>query len=264
MPVKQDVLFHKQSRTASAAEVVAVRNKDTAYLLAPNHSAMRYNPELPVVVAGDVQLLIEGSILLEKRPGEHEERPQAEVHFGVERSLLLTTVENDAPLRSGVRRILLDTMVLTGVVCLLVGAASCFSWILAAEQVPKLLGDFMGWVGGERLVFLLLSVGIFFLFGMILDGLPAIIIFFPILFPLAQALGIHPLHFGVLVIAVVGISVVAPPVGICLVIICSIGKIRVTETYRPSLPYVLVLVVDLVVMAFWPWLVLFLPQAFRL
>jgi C4-dicarboxylate transporter DctM subunit len=161
-------------------------------------------------------------------------------------------------------RILLDTMVLTGVVCLLVGAASCFSWILAAEQVPRLLGEFVGWVGGERLVFLLLSVAIFFLFGMILDGLPAIIIFFPILFPLAQSLGIHPLHYGVLVIAVVGISVVAPPVGICLVIICSIAKIRVTETYGPSVPYILVLVIDLIVMAFWPWLVLYLPQVFHL
>ncbi|MBP1690983.1 MAG: C4-dicarboxylate transporter permease [Bacteroidetes bacterium] len=166
--------------------------------------------------------------------------------------------------RSDLYRILLDTMVLTGVVCLLVGAASCFSWILAAEQVPMLLGDFVGWVGGGRLTFLLLTVAIFFLFGMILDGLPAIIIFFPILFPLAQSLGIHPLHFGVLVIAVVGIAVVAPPVGICLVIICSIAKIRVTETYGPSVAYVLVLIVDLVIMAFWPWLVLFLPQVFRL
>jgi len=166
--------------------------------------------------------------------------------------------------RSDLYRILLDTMVLTGVVCLLVGAASCFSWILAAEQVPMLLGDFVGWVGGGRLTFLLLSVVIFLLFGMILDGLPAIIIFFPILLPLALSLGIHPLHFGVLVIAVVGIAVVAPPVGICLVIICSIAKIRVTETYGPSVAYVLVLVVDLVIMAFWPWLVLFLPQMFRL
>ena len=98
---------------------------------------------------------------------------------------------------------------------------------------------------------------------MILDGLPAIIIFSPIPFPLAQSLGIHPLHFGVLVIAVVGIAVVAPPVGICLVIICSIGKIPVPDTYRPSVPYVLILLVDLIVMAFWPWLVLFLPQVFR-
>jgi len=56
-----------------------------------------------------------------------------------------------------------------------------------------------------------MSVAVFFFFGMILDGLPAILIFFPILYPIAQSLGIHPLHYGVLVIAIVGISIVARP-----------------------------------------------------
>jgi len=99
---------------------------------------------------------------------------------------------------------------------------------------------------------------------MILDGLPAILIFFPILFPIAQTLGIHPLHFGVLVIAIVGIAIVAPPIGLCLVIICSLARIKLTDTIRPLIPYISVLVVDLIVMAFWPWLVLILPKIFKL
>ena len=124
-------------------------------------------------------------------------------------------------------------------------------------------GSFIGSVSEGRVVFLLLTIAVFFVFGMILDGLPAILIFFPILFPIAQTLGIHPLHFGVLVIAIVGISIVAPPIGLCLVIICSLAKIKLTDTIKPLIPYTLILVIDLIVMAFWPWLVLFLPALFK-
>ena len=162
------------------------------------------------------------------------------------------------------KKILVDTAVMTGVVCLLVGAATCFSWILATHQVPKAIGDFIGSTGGGYAVFLLMSVAVFFFFGMILDGLPAILIFFPILYPIAQSLGIHPLHYGVLVIAIVGISIVAPPIGLCLVILCSLAKIKLTDAIQPLIPYVLILVVDLVIIAFWPWLVLFLPTLFKL
>jgi C4-dicarboxylate transporter DctM subunit len=161
-------------------------------------------------------------------------------------------------------RILVDTAVMTGVVCLLVGAATSFSWILATHQVPQVLGNFIGSVSEGKVIFLLLTIAVFLFFGMILDGLPAILIFFPILFSIAQPLGIHPLHFGVLVIAIVGISIVAPPIGLCLVIICSLAKIKLTDTIRPLIPYTLILIVDLVVIAFWPWLVLILPTMFKL
>jgi TRAP-type C4-dicarboxylate transport system permease large subunit len=66
------------------------------------------------------------------------------------------------------------------------------------------------------------------------------------------------------VIAVVGISIVAPPIGLCLVILCSLAKIKLTDTIRPLIPYVAILVADLIVIAFWPWLVLILPTFFKL
>ena len=161
-------------------------------------------------------------------------------------------------------RILVDTAVMTGVVSLLVGAATGFSWILATRQVPRMLGQFITATGGGKAVFLLMTIAIFLVFGMILDGLPAILIFFPILYPIAQSVGLHPLHFGVLVIAIIGVAIVAPPIGLCLVIICSIAKVKLSDALQPLVPYTLILIVDLVIMAFWPWLVLFLPTVFRL
>ena len=161
-------------------------------------------------------------------------------------------------------KILVDTAVMTGVVSLLVGAATGFSWILATYQVPRAIGDLITAIGGGQYVFLLLTIVVIFVFGMILDGLPAILIFYPILMPIASSLGVHPLHYGVLVIAVVGIAIVAPPIGLCLVILCSLAKIKLTETIGPLIPYISILIADLVIIAFWPWLVLILPQIFKL
>jgi C4-dicarboxylate transporter DctM subunit len=161
-------------------------------------------------------------------------------------------------------RILVNAAVLTGVVCVLVGAATCFSWVLAVNQVPLWLADLITGAPGGKATFLLCAIAVFLVFGMVLDGLPAILIFFPIFHPIATAAGIGSLHFGVLVIAVVGIAIVTPPVGLCLVILSSLAGIRLTESVRPMMPYLAVLVLDLVVIAFWPWLVTVLPALFRL
>jgi C4-dicarboxylate transporter, DctM subunit len=160
--------------------------------------------------------------------------------------------------------ILVDTAVMTGVVSLLVGAATGFSWILATYQIPRAIGELITAIGGGQYTFLLLTIVVIFVFGMILDGLPAILIFYPILMPIAASLNVHPLHYGVLVIAVVGIAIVAPPIGICLVILCSMAKIKLTDTIGPLIPYISILLADLVIIAFWPWLVLVLPQFFKL
>jgi C4-dicarboxylate transporter DctM subunit len=161
-------------------------------------------------------------------------------------------------------KILVDTAVMTGVVSLLVGAATGFSWILATHQVPMAIGNLITTIGGGQYTFLLLTIVVIFIFGMILDGLPAILIFYPILMPIAASLNVHPLHYGVLVIAVVGIAIVAPPIGLCLVILCSLAKIKLTDTIGPLIPYISILIADLFIIAFWPWLVLILPQIFKL
>jgi len=166
--------------------------------------------------------------------------------------------------RQDLYKILVDTAVMTGVVSLLVGAATGFSWILASYQVPRMIGSIIASAGGGQYLFLLLTVVVILVFGMMLDGLPAILIFFPILFPIATSLGVHPLHFGVLVIAIVGVAIVAPPIGLCLVILCSLAKIKLTDAIHPLIPYISILVADLFVIAFWPWLVLVLPVFFKL
>jgi len=156
--------------------------------------------------------------------------------------------------------ILVTTTKLTGVVCLLIGFATGFSWVLATNQLPQLLGAWITSVSPNKYVFMLFTILVFLFFSAVLDGLPAMLIFFPILYPTAIQLGIDPLHYGILIVGTMGIGLILPPIGIVLVIICSITKIQLGDTIRPMLPYLAVLVSDLVIIAFWPQLVLILPQ----
>jgi C4-dicarboxylate transporter DctM subunit len=156
--------------------------------------------------------------------------------------------------------ILVTTTKLTGVVCLLIGFASGFSWVLATHQLPQVLGSWVIAISPNKYVFMLFTIIIFLFFSAVLDGLPAMLIFFPILYPTAVQLGIEPLHYGILIVGTMGIGLILPPIGIVLVIICSITKIKLGDTLKPMLPYLVVLVLDLVIIAFWQELVLILPK----
>jgi tripartite ATP-independent transporter DctM subunit len=156
--------------------------------------------------------------------------------------------------------ILVTTAKLTGVVGLLCGFATAFSWMLATNQLPQILGSWIVAISPNKYVFMLFTIIIFLFFGAVLDGLPAMLIFFPILYPTAQQLGIDSLHYGILVIGTMGIGLILPPIGVVLVIICSISKIKLGDTIRPMLPYLTVLVIDLVIIGFWEDLVLVLPR----
>jgi len=156
--------------------------------------------------------------------------------------------------------ILVTTTKLTGVVCLLVGFASAFSWVLATHQFPQVLGSWIISISPNKYVFMLFTIIVFLFFSAVLDGLPAMLIFFPILYPTAMQLGIDPLHYGILIVGTMGIGLILPPIGIVLVIICSITKIKLGDTIKPMGLYITVLVLDLVIIAFWPQLVLILPK----
>ncbi|MFM9888033.1 MAG: TRAP transporter large permease [Burkholderiales bacterium] len=158
-------------------------------------------------------------------------------------------------------KILIDSAVTSGVVIFMVGAASSFSWILASEQVPKLLGDLMLSFSQAPWVFFVISIVIFILLGAILEGLPAVIICLPIFLPIAVKLGIDPLHYAVVVVAAIGIGLFVPPVGVGLYIACTFANIRVDQTFRAMLPYLTVLFIGLLVLISIPWLTLVVPQA---
>jgi C4-dicarboxylate transporter, DctM subunit len=155
---------------------------------------------------------------------------------------------------------LLETATLTGMVLLIVGAARLLSWVLATEQVPQTLAAAAMRLGGGRPLFLVMTVVVFLPLGTILEGVPAIVMLTPILAPVARELGVNMVHYGVIIAATQGISVFAPPVGISLLVACSVGRASPSEVARPLLPYLALLLGVTLVIAFVPELSLFLPR----
>jgi C4-dicarboxylate transporter DctM subunit len=160
-----------------------------------------------------------------------------------------------------VPKILVDSAVTTGIVMFMVGTASSFSWILAVEQVPVQLAGLMLAVSEQPWVFFVISTFVFIVLGAILEGLPAVIICLPIFLPITTRLGIHPLHYSVVVVAAIGVGLFLPPIGIGLYIACTFAKLRVDQTLRAMVPYIVVLCLGILVLIAVPWLSLVVPDA---
>jgi C4-dicarboxylate transporter DctM subunit len=158
------------------------------------------------------------------------------------------------------KEILLETGLVTGKVMIMVGMASVFAWISAREQVPQALASFIQSLGGGKILFLFF-INIAFLFlGAVLEGVPALIMTVPILLPIAIQFGIDPVHFGIILIANMGIGLFLPPVGLGVFIGCSIGKISVSEVAKPLLPYLGVNFATVLLITYWPWLTMAIPE----
>jgi len=158
--------------------------------------------------------------------------------------------------------ILIASTVNTAMIMLLIGVATVFSWILTVERVPQAVAALVTGISTTPWVFLLISNLIFIVFGAILEGLPAMIVFVPVMYPIALQLGIDPLHYGILVIASIGIGIFLPPIGVGLFIACAIGKMNIMDAARHMLPYLAILVLGLLVVTLFPWFTLVLPQVF--
>ena len=157
-------------------------------------------------------------------------------------------------------RKVVQTAVVSGMVLFVVGAAHLLGWVLAVLQVPQALASAVVGMGGGRIGFLLLTILVFLPLGAILEGVPAVVLLTPILLPLATQLGIDPVHFGAVIVATQGISVFLPPVGVSLLVACSVGGVEPAAVARPLWPYLALMLALTVVIAFLPGVVLFLPE----
>jgi len=145
------------------------------------------------------------------------------------------------------------------VVMFLIGSSQLMSWILAHEQIPAGVSEAMLGLT-DNPVFLLILINLILLFvGVFMDMTPAVLIFTPILLPVALSIGIDPLHFGVLMITNLCIGLCTPPVGTCLFVGCSVGKTTLTNVIPSLIPLFLAMILGLLAISFFPQLSLWLP-----
>ncbi len=158
-------------------------------------------------------------------------------------------------------KMLVQTATITGAIGLILGAASGFSTIMAIDGVPGVVADLVRSISTNPIIFLIAVNLIFVIFGAVLDGIPALLLFVPIFLPVAQSLGIDPLHFTLVSVASLGIGMIVPPIGIMLLVICSITNTSVDIASRAMAPYLAILFGSLLIIIAFPWVVLVLPRA---
>jgi len=157
-------------------------------------------------------------------------------------------------------RILLQCGITTSVVFLLIGTSMAMSWVLASENVPQDISAYLVGLTDSKVLLLLMINAILLAVGTFMDMTPAILIFTPIFLPVAERLGLHPLHFGIVMIMNLCIGLCTPPVGTCLFLGCGIAETTVTRVMRHILPFFGAMLVTLLICTFVPEISLWLPD----
>jgi C4-dicarboxylate transporter DctM subunit len=153
-----------------------------------------------------------------------------------------------------------ESAILTAAVVFLLAVASIFQYLMGVSGVPKLLAEVLGPLKGTPWLFLLVTALITMMFGMVLEGLPAAVVLIPVVFPIAEAMGIDPIHFNIVQTAAVGIGLFLPPMGVGLLMALKFANLTVGEHWRTYMPYVGALLIGLMLIILFPQLSLFLPK----
>ena len=155
--------------------------------------------------------------------------------------------------------LLLQTGITTAVVMLLIGASSGMGWIMTMANIPQTVSAALLGLS-DNPILILLAINLLLIFvGTFMDMTPAVLIFTPIFLPVAQSLGMHEVHFGIMMIANLSIGLCTPPVGTCLFIGCGVGKTTIAKVTKTMLLFFGAMVAALLVITYVPQVSLWLP-----
>ena len=149
---------------------------------------------------------------------------------------------------------LVDTAALSGAILLIIGAATGMAWALTQSGFSQQLATLMQGLPGGAVAFLAVSIVAFIILGSVLEGIPAIVLFGPLLFPVARAMGIHEVHYAMVVILSMGLGLFAPPFGVGYYAACAIGRVTPDAGIRPIVGYLVSIAIGIIIVAAVPWL----------
>jgi TRAP-type C4-dicarboxylate transport system permease large subunit len=128
------------------------------------------------------------------------------------------------------------------------------AWSLTQSGFSRDLASAMTGLPGGIPTFLLVSMAAFIVLGSVLEGIPAIVLFGPLLFPIAKQVGVHEVHYAMVIILAMGIGLFAPPFGVGYYAACAISRVHPDEGLKPIVGYMIALTVGLLIVAFVPWI----------
>lgn len=149
---------------------------------------------------------------------------------------------------------LVETAALSGAIIFIIGAATGMAWALTQSGFAANLATFIAGLPGGKASFLAVSILVFVLLGSLLEGIPAIVLFGPLMFPIAHQVGVNEVHYAMVVVLAMGLGLFSPPFGVGYYTACAIGKVDPSVGMRPIWPYMTALAIGIVIIAAWPWL----------
>jgi len=156
--------------------------------------------------------------------------------------------------------LLVQSGVTTSILLLVIGTANVLAWVLSAEQVPqKIAQGLLAITTNPYLIMLLINLFLLVV-GMFMEGGAAIIILAPVLSQVATSVGIHPLHFGFVVVLNIVIGLLTPPLGVCLFVVCSLSRIPIERLVKAIMPFLLVEIAILFLVSYFPMVALLIPR----
>jgi tripartite ATP-independent transporter DctM subunit len=155
---------------------------------------------------------------------------------------------------SALKPMLVYTASLSGAILLIIGTATGMAWGLTQSGFSRSLAAAMSGLPGGAASFMAVSIVAFIVLGSVLEGIPAIVLFGPLLFPIAKAAGIHEVHYAMVVILAMGIGLFAPPFGVGYYAACAIGRVKPADGMAPIWGYMLALLVGTIIVAAVPWI----------
>ena len=182
--------------------------------------------------------------------------------FAVLFGLVLTMLVYREMTLGSLAKALADTGALTGVLLFIFAAASSFSWTLTVAYLPQRLVDILHSSGNSTALFMLGSIALLIVVGVLLEGLPSLNVLAPLLIPIAGKLGISEMHYALVLIISMGVGGFMPLAGVGFYVCCAVMRTSIEAASRAMLPYLAMVLVGLLIVAFVPWLALFLPQYF--
>jgi tripartite ATP-independent transporter DctM subunit len=161
-----------------------------------------------------------------------------------------------------IARVLLQSGLVTSAALIIVSMASLFAWLLTLLQIPQTIGTAIGGLTTDPVAIMLIVMVFVLVCGLFIDTLPAVIILVPVLAPLSEQFGIHPLHFAMAIVLNLTIGLATPPVGGVLFVMSSVARLRLEELTRAILPLLAALMVVLLAVVLVPSLSTFVPGLF--
>ena len=165
----------------------------------------------------------------------------------------------EPPLRE-LPQIFIDSARLSGVIGMIIGFVGAFGWILTFSKFPFQVANSIQALGPTWWMFMILIIVLYLVLGTFLTPSEIILVTVPVLLPVAQVVGIHPIHFGIVCVIASAIGHITPPVGLCLFVGMAISGLSMDKLIKPLLPFLAAIVVTLILVAFIPEITLFLPK----